>query len=193
IFSLGIIFYEMITGRRPFHGETSADLISSIMRDTPAPVSELKAGIPEHLERVIRRCLMKDPRDRYQTARDVYVELRDLNATTGTSERPASRSASVGNSIAVLPFTNMSADGENEYFCDGLAEELLNALAKIEDLKVAARTSAFSFKGKNTNVCEIGTTLGVRRSEEHTSELQSLAYLVCRLLLEKKKPACCRA
>src|SRR5439155_21007977 len=64
-------------------------------------------------------------------------------------------------SIVVLPFVNMSADSENEYFCDGLAEELLNALAKIETLKVAARTSAFSFKGKNTNVREIGRKLNV--------------------------------
>ena len=65
-------------------------------------------------------------------------------------------------SIAVLPFANMSADPENEYFCDGLAEELLNTLAKIDDLKVAARTSAFSFKGKNTNVSEIGAALNVK-------------------------------
>ena len=69
---------------------------------------------------------------------------------------------SAAKSIAVLPFTNMSSDVENEYFCDGLAEELLNALAKIDELKVAARTSAFSFKGKNTNVSEIGRTLGVK-------------------------------
>src|SRR5215475_1633202 len=65
-------------------------------------------------------------------------------------------------SIAVLPFVNMSADSENEYFCDGLAEELLNALAKIDDLKVAARTSTFSFKGKNTNINEIGNALNVK-------------------------------
>src|SRR5207248_7204193 len=65
-------------------------------------------------------------------------------------------------SIAVLPFANLSADAENEYFCDGLAEELLNALAKIEGLKVAARTSAFSFKGKNTQVSEIGNVLNVK-------------------------------
>src|SRR5437016_12260673 len=69
-------------------------------------------------------------------------------------------------SIAVLPFANMSADPENEYFCDGLAEELLNALAKIETLKVAARTSAFSFKGKNTNVSEIGAALNVKTVRE---------------------------
>ncbi len=77
-----------------------------------------------------------------------------LSVTTAETE--------TGNSIAVLPFTNMSADEDNEYFCDGLAEELLNALSKIEDLRVAARTSAFSFKGKNANVGEIGEKLGVR-------------------------------
>ena len=152
----------MITGRRPFHGDTSAELISSIMRDTPGPVGDLKPGTPEHLERIIRRCLMKDPRDRYQTARDVYNELRDLNASSGSSTRLASSSASGGNSIAVLPFKNMSADDENEYFCDGLAEELLNALAKIEDLKVAARTSSFSFKNKNANASQIGNALHVK-------------------------------
>ena len=69
---------------------------------------------------------------------------------------------SSGNSIAVLPFVNISADAENEYFCDGLAEELLNALAKIDHLKVAARTSAFSFKGKNTDMSSIGRALGVK-------------------------------
>lgn len=83
-----------------------------------------------------------------------------LNAQTTAEEKPTE--VGTQNSIAVLPFTNMSSDEENEYFCDGLAEELLNALAKIEDLKVAARTSAFSFKGKNANVSEIGEKLSVR-------------------------------
>lgn len=162
IFSVGIIFYEMTTGRRPFHGDTSAELISSILRDTPCPVGDLKTGTPEHLERIIRRCLMKDPSDRYQTARDVYNELRDLNTSSGSSTRSASSSAPRGNSIAVLPFKNMSADEENEYFCDGLAEELLNALAKIEDLKVAARTSSFSFKNKDADAGQIGKALHVK-------------------------------
>ena len=78
---------------------------------------------------------------------------QEINTTGRLADAP---------SIAVLPFVNMSADTENEYFCDGLAEELLNALAKIDDLKVAARTSAFSFKGKNTNVSEIGNALNVK-------------------------------
>jgi serine/threonine-protein kinase len=98
---------------------------------------------------------MKDSKDRYPTARDVYNELLDLKSGSST------RKYRSGNSIAVLPFANMSADPENEYFCDGLAEELLNALAKIDELKVAARTSAFSFKGRNQNVSEIASTLKV--------------------------------
>ena len=81
-------------------------------------------------------------------------------AQIGTSSEIAD--ISNGNSIAVLPFVNTSADADNEYFCDGLAEELLNALAKIDQLKVAARTSAFSFKGKNTDISSIGRTLGVK-------------------------------
>ena len=77
-------------------------------------------------------------------------------------QKAATTAEKLSQSIAVMPFTNMSADNENEYFCDGLAEELLNALSKIEDLKVAARTSAFSFKGKNANVSEIGEKLSVK-------------------------------
>ncbi|HJZ11051.1 MAG TPA: protein kinase, partial [Acidobacteriota bacterium] len=141
IFSLGIIFYEMITGRRPFHGDTSAELISSIMRDTPGPVGDLKAGTPEHLERIIRRCLMKDPRDRYQTARDVYNELRDLSATSGSSTRPASGSASGEMWIAVLPFQHPAADPEIESFAGGLAQDITAALSQFSYLSVIAGDS----------------------------------------------------
>ena len=141
IFSLGIIFYEMITGRRPFHGDTSAELISSIMRDTPGPVGDLKPGTPEHLERIIRRCLMKDPRDRYQTARDVYNELRDLTTTSGPSTRPASSSASGEMWIAVLPFQHPAADPEIESFADGLTQDITAALSQFSYLSVIARDS----------------------------------------------------
>ncbi|HEY4492521.1 MAG TPA: protein kinase, partial [Acidobacteriota bacterium] len=141
IFSLGIIFYEMLTGRRPFHGDTSAELISSIMRDTPGPVGDLKAGTPEHLERIIRRCLMKDPRDRYQTARDVYNELRDLSATSGSSTRPASGSASGEMWIAVLPFQHPAADPEIESFAGGLAQDITAALSQFSYLSVIAGDS----------------------------------------------------
>jgi eukaryotic-like serine/threonine-protein kinase len=148
IFSLGIIFYEMITGRRPFHGDTSADLISSIMRDTPDPVGELKAGTPEHLERIIRHCLMKDPRDRYQTARDVYNELRDLNSTSGPSKRAASSATSGEMWIAVLPFQHPAADPEIESFADGLVQDITAALSQFSYLSVIARDSNERLKAR---------------------------------------------
>jgi serine/threonine protein kinase len=93
IFSLGTIFYEMLTGRRPFRGETSADLISSILRDNPQPISELKKEIPEQLDQIIQRCLMKDPNDRFQTARDLYNELDHPTGSSRVSS--TSRSAPV--------------------------------------------------------------------------------------------------
>ena len=86
LFSLGIIFYEMITGQKPFQGSTSADVISSILRDTPGPVGDYKKDLPEEIERIIRRCLMKDRNERYQTAREIHNDLRDL-AVTGTLSR----------------------------------------------------------------------------------------------------------
>src|SRR5215471_11797350 len=87
VFSLGIVLYEMLTGERPFKGSTSVDLISSILRDQPAPVTEVRPDLPPHLSRILRRCLEKDPRDRYQTSRDVYNELKDLRAETSSAPK----------------------------------------------------------------------------------------------------------
>ncbi len=162
IFSLGIIFYEMLTGRRPFHGDTSAELISSIMRDAPGPVGDLKAGTPEHLERIIRRCLMKDPRDRYQTARDVYNELRDLNTTKGSSTRVASSTASGEMWIAVLPFQHPAADAEIENFADGLAQDITAALSQFSYLSVISHNSTMRLKGQSYDVRTASAQLGAR-------------------------------
>src|SRR6185436_3155147 len=115
IFSLGVIYYQMLTGKRPWSGGTSAEMISSILRDTPNPVNEINVSLPNHLGRIIRRCLNKDPNERYQTARDLLIELKELKEEISDSERRAT------NSIAVLPFTNMSPDPEQEYFCEGIA------------------------------------------------------------------------
>ncbi|MBI4168422.1 MAG: protein kinase [Acidobacteria bacterium] len=202
LFALGIILYEMATGKRPFRGESPADVASSILRDTPAGVTDLRAGLPAHLGQVIRRCLEKDPARRYQTAVAVRNELEDLQSTIASGAAPAVPSrkrrkavvaagaaaallisvfgyvlwqrsgghappASGGPgpeaaaSIAILPFENMSADKENEYFSDGITEELINALVKVQGLKVPARTSVFALKGKDLSIQEIGRTLGV--------------------------------
>ena len=170
IFSLGVVFYQMLTGQKPFHGDTAGDLIASVIRSEAAPLRQLDPGIPAELERIVLKSLEKDQDERYQTAKDLLVDLRKAKKQiefAAEFEPTTSGSASKSpepppmTSIAVLPFANMSVDVENEYFCDGLAEELLNALAKIEGLKVAARTSAFSFKGKNTNITDIARRLNV--------------------------------
>ncbi len=165
IFSLGIIFYEMITGRRPFRGDTSADLISSILRDTPAPVSDLKANIPEHLERIIHRCLMKDPGDRYQSARDVYHELNESKESSGSSQRSRASIATQPSGelwIAVLPFQFPATDSEMENFADGLVQDITAALSQFSYLSVIARNSTLRFKGQFDDVRIVGEKLGAR-------------------------------
>jgi serine/threonine protein kinase len=147
IFSLGIVFYEMLTGRRPFRGETSADLISSILRDTPEAISRLKAEMPERLEEIIDRCLMKDPRERFQSARELYDALYDLKADSGSSSRFPSTYAAQSSGemwIAVLSFHFPAADVEMENFAEGLAQDIIAALSQFSYLSVIARSKAVS-------------------------------------------------
>jgi serine/threonine protein kinase/Flp pilus assembly protein TadD len=155
IFSLGIILYELATGERPFRGESSADLISSILRDSPRPVTKVKVDLPNHLGRIVGRCLEKEPGRRYQTALDLRGELEHLR------EEVAKETSDSGSSIAVLPFRNMSPDKEQDYFCEGIAEELINRLGKFQNLRVASRTSAFQFKDADSDIREIGERLNV--------------------------------
>ncbi|HVS03808.1 MAG TPA: serine/threonine-protein kinase, partial [Thermoanaerobaculia bacterium] len=134
LFSFGIILYELATGERPFRGETSAQLVSSILRDRPRDVGQIRGDLPSHLSRILRRCLEKDPDRRYQGARDLRLELEELERLGGTA------GAKAPPSVAVLPFLNMSSDPEQDYFCEGIAEELINGLGRIENLRVASRT-----------------------------------------------------
>ena len=157
IFSLGLVLHEMATGKRAFQGTTSVELFSAVLRDTPPVVTEVRPELPIELARLIRRCTEKDPTHRWQTARDVANELRDLEQ----SRRVAPSVQADGPSVAVMPFQNLSPDPENEYFSDGLAEEILNALSQVEGLRVAARASSFYFKGKSTDLTEIAARLRV--------------------------------
>ncbi len=167
LWALGIMLYELLTGRRPFGGATTADVTSAILRDPPAPVQSVRADLPPDFERIIDRCLEKDPERRVQTAKDVRNELERVRrwGESGASSIPrtAPGSASLQDvpSIAVLPFVNRSRDEEDEYFADGLADELLNVLVKIRGLRVAARTSSFQFKGKGEDLAVIGQKLNV--------------------------------
>ena len=146
IFSFGAVLYEMLSGRPAFAGDSYADVMSSILRDQPPALQA-----PPNLERVVARCLDKSPSGRFQTVTELRIALEQMDLKP-MAARP---------SIAVLPFANMSGDKDNEYFSDGLAEEIINALAQIPGLKVIARTSAFGFKGKDDDVRRIAEALGV--------------------------------
>jgi serine/threonine protein kinase len=161
IFSLGVVLYEMATGHRPFHGHSSAELASAILRDTPPFVTDLRPDLPADLARITRHCLEKEAANRVQTAREVATELRrivNVSRSSGSLGPPAS---DAGPSIAVMPFQNLSSDPENEFFSEGLAEEILNALSQVEGLSVAARASSFYFKGKAAEIGEIANRLRV--------------------------------
>jgi TolB-like protein/Flp pilus assembly protein TadD/predicted Ser/Thr protein kinase len=137
VFSFGAVLYEMLAGRRAFDG------MASVLRDDPKP--------PPALGSVVLRCLAKQPGQRFQTMAEVKAAL-ELALANPVEKTP---------SIAVLPFANMSRDADDEYFSDGLAEEIINALTQVAGLKVIARTSAFAFKGKNEDVRKIAEALGV--------------------------------
>ncbi|HTA43485.1 MAG TPA: protein kinase [Bryobacteraceae bacterium] len=167
IFSFGSVLYEMLTGERAFQGASGLATLTAVLRDDPADFSKNGSDAPSELQDVIMRCLRKDPDQRYQSMGDVKTAIEQiyfasrsgiLQFSSGVWKRPATR---VIPSIAVLPFLNLSSDKENEYFSDGLAEEIINALTKIDNLRVTARTSAFVFRGGQQDVQQIGETLHV--------------------------------
>jgi TolB-like protein/Flp pilus assembly protein TadD len=171
VFSLGIVLYQMLAGARPFHGESAMDLLTSILRDRPASITDLRSDVPPHLARILRRCLEKEPRDRYQTSRDVFNELRDLQAETSEPPTvrltpPPSDSGSVraeeGFWIAVLPFQSRGADPAVEALAEGLTEDIVTGLSRFSYLRVIARSSTAQLAGQALDVRAAGKTLGAR-------------------------------
>jgi serine/threonine protein kinase/tetratricopeptide (TPR) repeat protein len=169
IFSFGAVLYELISGRRAFQGETTVSTLAAILREEPKPLRAMISDVPSELEKIISRCLRKDPNRRFHHMVDLRVsleevlsDLRNLAEQGEASAREEHPGAEASPSIAVLPFADMSPQKDQEYFCDGITEELINALAKVEGLRVAARTSAFQFKGKAEDIGKIGTQLKVR-------------------------------
>ncbi len=226
IFSFGVVFYEMLTGKQPFEGESAIDTISSIIHKDPVPLSQLASGIPRELQRIVEKSLRKDREERYQTVKDLLIDLKDvrqdlqlqnqlertappnnsnesktqiLSATTSDAAHTTSSAEYVANeikrnksglaiglivlliasiglgywyftgrstkqieSIAVLPFINQSGNADNEYLSDGMTETLINSLSQLPNLAVQARSSVFSYKGKEVSPKQIGNELSVQ-------------------------------
>ncbi len=228
IFSFGVVLYEMLSGKPPFEGENAMDVIGSILNKEPAPIQQLIAEVPQEIGRIISKTLKKDREERYQTAKDLLIDLKDvkqdlelqnklertaapnqeepktqiLNATTNNAAQTTSSAeyvvseikshkssfaiglivlilASVGlgywfftsrssstkrqiESIAVLPFINQSGNADNEYLSDGMTETLINSLSQLPNLTVKARSSVFSYKGKEVGIKQIGNELFVQ-------------------------------
>ncbi len=182
IFSLGVVLHEMATGRRPFEGNSSAELISAILRDNPPPVTDARPDLPSDLARIVRRCLEKDPRHRVQTARDVSNEFRDLarqaSRPAATATPPASRAAAAADSgaaradegfwVAVLPFKCAGGSAELKALADGLSEEIVTGLSRFSYLRVIARSSTSRYANELVDVRSAGKELGARYVMEGT-------------------------
>jgi serine/threonine-protein kinase len=230
LFAFGVILYELLAGRRPFDGGSSPDLISAILRDEPPPIRAARPDAPALLERIVGRCLEKEPGARFPSASELRDELR--LAAREPSRSPAARAASsagvpapggrlparwlvpaglvlaagiafIGTrawiaarppsgpsarvasaSIAVLPFADLSPNRDQEYFAEGISEELLGVLAKLEGVHVAARTSAFSFKGKEVQIPEVGRQLHVEHVLEGSVRLAGDRYRITAQLVK---------
>ncbi len=193
----GAVLYEMATGRRAFPQAGGTQMIAAILQEMPTTPATLNPRVSPALEGIILKCLDKEPERRYQTARELRVDLERLSAPAPvTASAPRARRrpwllpavavalaallalagfalywagrnprtkqpAGEPASIAVLPFVDMSENKDQEFFCDGITEEIITALAKLEGLRVVARTSAFEFKGKGQDIRKVGAQLNV--------------------------------
>ncbi len=159
IFAFGCVLYEMLSGRRAFVGETTADTIAAVLGKDPVPLGGTSSGVPPALQGIVHQCLEKHPDDRFSSAHDLALALSTvadgLVAGQSLTESPAK-------SIVVLPFDNLSPDPENAFFADGLTEELIADLSKVRTLRVISRTSAMLLKGSKKDVPTLARELNVR-------------------------------
>jgi len=146
------VIYEMLTGSAPFSGSTPRAVMARHSVDLVPPIRSVRATVPDGLERVVLKALAKAPVDRFATAGEFAEALRTPATLQDDGE---------DESIAVLPFANLSTDPDTEYFSDGMTEEIIDTLARIPGLRVAARTSSFAFRGRAVDLAEIGAKLKV--------------------------------
>ena len=163
VYSLGCMLYEMLAGTAPFTGPTAQAIISKRFTESAPSVRTARSTVPDVIEAALTRALARVPADRFATASQ-FAQALTPHTTTPPGSTPstsAAQAATSAKSIAVLPFADMSPQRDQEYFCEGMAEEIINALTKIQALQVASRSSAFAFKGQNQDIRKVGEQLGV--------------------------------
>jgi eukaryotic-like serine/threonine-protein kinase len=177
IFALGCVLYEMVTGLRAFSSGSAAETLVAVLREEPTDAARLVAGLPDGLCLILRHCLAKDPRDRFQSARDLVIALDDVarGVSLRSGQLPVKRRvpraavvaaglalaalAALGvrailsghsaiDSLAVLPFANGGGEPDMDYLSDGISEGLANSLSRIPSLRLPARNSVFAYKGE---------------------------------------------
>jgi serine/threonine-protein kinase len=176
VYALGVVLYVMVAGRPPFQSKPATALVYEIINAAPPPPTRIRNDLSRRLEDVILKCLEKDPGYRYQTARDVAIDLKRLAAAEARAAYGAGASAyGAGGpraerirSLVVLPLENLSGDAEQEFFADGMTDALIADLAQIGDLRVVSRTSAMRYKGARQPLPEIARELGVDAVVEGT-------------------------
>jgi serine/threonine protein kinase/Tfp pilus assembly protein PilF len=170
LYALGIILYEMVSGSVPFRADSAIAVAMKHKSEKPQAPNTINPQVPDSLNRMIIRCLEKNKNNRFQTAEEILLELKSIKESVTTTREISGELKEVTTphvrgveekSIAVLPFVDLSPQKDQEYFCDGLAEELINSLSHISELHVPARSSSFSFKGKGLDIREVGKTLNV--------------------------------
>jgi serine/threonine-protein kinase len=155
VYALACVIYEMLAGAPPFSGGSARAIIAKHLSEPPQPLRTRRPDAPAVVEQALARALAKDPADRFATVAEFTTALDETGPGVVPSLVGKTRS------IAVLPFVNASADPDNEYLSDGISDELINALTKVEGLRIASRTSVFALKGKPQDVRAIGALLGV--------------------------------
>ena len=165
VFALGCVLHEMLTAQPPFRRETAAETMTAILREGHPEVSIPGVEVTPELNRLLARCLEKRPGQRFQSAADLAFALRSLGSGGTRTATPVAADGTPPvdtRSIAVLPFANLSPDPDNEYFSDGLTEEIIADLARVSAIKVISRTSSMRFKGAERDLPTVATELGVR-------------------------------
>ena len=162
IFSFGAVLYELASGRVPFTGAAQAVVLYEIVHSDPQPLSEIRNDLPDTLARIIGKALQKEPDDRYAAMDEAVAALEAVRKELEMEDTKPLEAELPAPTVAVLPFVDMSPSHDQEYFCDGMTEEIINVLTAVKGLKVVSRTSSFQYKGKAHDIREIGEKLSVQ-------------------------------